>query len=188
MNKLILTGVVAGIAASIPVLYQSNPQAFDAMLRTDVAVRDTVPAPTVSAAPPRLATARVEQPALLGRKVRLPVDARGHFAGDFRLNGHDVPALIDTGATVVAINVSTARRIGIVLTPSDFTHSVATANGETKAAAAMIDTVRIGKIYIDKVPAVVLEDSALSGTLVGMSFLKRLSKYEVENGAMILQQ
>jgi aspartyl protease family protein len=35
---------------------------------------------------------------------------------------------------------------------------------------------------------VVLEDSALAGTLVGMSFLKRLSKYEVENGAMILQQ
>jgi aspartyl protease family protein len=96
--------------------------------------------------------------------------------------------LIDTGATVVAINASTARRIGIVLTPSDFTHSVVTANGETKAAAATIDTVRIGKIYIDKVPAVVLEDSALSGTLVGMSFLKRLSKYEVENGAMILQQ
>jgi len=33
-----------------------------------------------------------------------------------------------------------------------------------------------------------MEDSALTGTLVGMSFLKRLSKYEVENGAMILQQ
>jgi aspartyl protease family protein len=38
------------------------------------------------------------------------------------------------------------------------------------------------------VPAVVLEDSALSGTLVGMSFLKRLSKYQVQNGAMVLQQ
>ena len=188
MNQLILTGVVAGIAVSIPILYQANPQAFDALLRPDLAGRDAVLAPATSAAPPRLATARVEQPALLGRKVRLIADARGHFAADFRLNGHDVPALIDTGATVVAINASTARRIGIVLTPSDFTHSVVTANGATKAAAAMIDTVRIGRIYIDKVPAVVLEDSALAGTLVGMSFLKRLSKYEVENGAMILQQ
>jgi aspartyl protease family protein len=38
------------------------------------------------------------------------------------------------------------------------------------------------------VPAVVLQDSALGGTLVGMSFLKRLSKFQVEDGAMILQQ
>jgi aspartyl protease family protein len=96
--------------------------------------------------------------------------------------------MIDTGATVVAINVTTARRIGIVLTPSDFTYAVTTANGKAKAATATIDAIQIGKIYVDKVPAVVLEDSALSGTLVGMSFLKRLSKYEVENGAMILQQ
>jgi aspartyl protease family protein len=185
MNQLILAGVVAGIAVSIPILYQSNPRAFDTVLHSGLT---EPPAGAASDAPATLATVRAEEPAPLGRKVRLIADARGHFAADFRLNGHDVPALIDTGATVVAINASTARRIGIVLTPSDFTHSVVTANGATKAAAAMIDTMRIGRIYIDKVPAVVLEDSALAGTLVGMSFLKRLSKYEVENGAMILQQ
>ena len=97
MNKLILTGVVAGIAASIPVLYQSNPQAFDAMLRSDMAVRDTAPAPVVSAAPPRLATARVEQPALLGRKVRLPAAARGHFPLGFRRQPRGGPSAIGGG-------------------------------------------------------------------------------------------
>jgi aspartyl protease family protein len=189
MNKLILTGVTAGIAASIPTLYQSNPHAFETMLRPLLSRHETVTASrTMPAPPPRLAAVRTEEPVLLGRKVRLPADARGHFAADFRLNGHDVPAMIDTGATVVAINVTTARRIGIVLTPSDFTYAVTTANGKAKAAAATIDAIQIGKIYIDKVPAVVLEDSALTGTLVGMSFLKRLSKYEVEDGAMILQQ
>jgi len=189
MNKLILTGVVAGIAASIPALYQSNPQAFEAMLRFGLSGQETGPTQqALPAAPPRLAAARTEEPVLLGRKVRLPADPRGHFAAEFRLNGHDIPAMIDTGATVVAINATTARRIGIVLTPSDFTYAVTTANGKAKAAAATIDTIQIGKIYIDKVPAVVMEDSALTGTLVGMSFLKRLSKYEVENGAMILQQ
>lgn len=183
MNKLILTGVVAGLAASIPALYQSNRQVFDAALRPLLTGRETAPASL-----PRLAAVHAEEPALLGRKVRLRADARGHFRADFRLNGHAVPALIDTGATVVALNATTARRIGIVLTPSDFTHTVTTANGETKAAAVTIDAIRIGKIYVDRVPALVLEDSALGGTLVGMSFLKRLSKYEVENGAMILQQ
>jgi aspartyl protease family protein len=183
MNKLILAGIVAGLAASVPALYQSNPQAFEAMLRFSLPGQKNAPAP-----PARLAAVQTDEPALLGRRARLPADARGHFTADFRLNGYDIPAMIDTGATVVAINLSTARRIGVVLTPSDFAYSVTTANGKTKAAAVTIDTVQIGKIYVDKVPAVVLEDSALGGTLVGMSFLKRLSKYEVENGAMILQQ
>jgi aspartyl protease family protein len=183
MNKLILAGIVAGLAASVPALYQSNPQAFEAMLRFGPPGQKNAPAP-----PARLAAVQTDEPTLLGRRARLPADARGHFTADFRLNGHDIPAMIDTGATVVAINLSTARRIGVVLTPSDFTYSVTTANGKTKAAAVTIDTVQIGKIYVDKVPAVVLEDSALGGALVGMSFLKRLSKYEVENGAMILQQ
>lgn len=50
---------------------------------------------------------------LTGRKVQLDADGRGHFIGDFQLNGRTVTALIDTGATVVALNRSTARRIGI---------------------------------------------------------------------------
>jgi aspartyl protease family protein len=191
MNKLILTGVFAGIAASIPVLYQSNPEAFEAMLRARLAgseaAQETAAAPQDPASPPRLAAVEADQP-LLGRKVRLPADARGHFEAGFKLNGRNIQAMIDTGATVIALNESTARRIGIVLTPSDFTYAVTTANGKAKAAAATIDAVQIGKIYIEKVPAVVLEDSALSGTLVGMSFLKRLSKFQVENGAMVLQQ
>lgn len=33
-----------------------------------------------------------------------------------------------------------------------------------------------------------LEDAALDGTLVGMSFLNRLSKFQVENGALLLVQ
>ena len=35
---------------------------------------------------------------------------------------------------------------------------------------------------------VVLEDQALSGTLVGMSFLSRLSGYKVEYGELVLEQ
>jgi len=73
MNKLILTGVVAGIAASIPALYQSNPQAFEAMLRFGLSGQETGPTQqALPAAPPRLAAARTEEPVLLGRKVRLP--------------------------------------------------------------------------------------------------------------------
>ena len=48
MNKLILVGAFAGVAASVPVLYQANPQAFEAMLRSSLpygAVQEPTQAP-----------------------------------------------------------------------------------------------------------------------------------------------
>ena len=95
---------------------------------------------------------------------------------------------MDTGATMVAINRSTARRIGISLSPGDFRHEVQTANGATKAAAAVIDRIQIGRITLQNVEAAVLDDAALDGALVGMSFLKRLSKFEMQDGALLMQQ
>ena len=97
-------------------------------------------------------------------------------------------AMIDTGATMVAINQSTARRIGIRLTPADFKYSVSTANGETPAAGVIIDSLQIGRISVDHVEAVVLEDRALEGTLIGMNFLKQPSKFEVRDDALLLVQ
>ena len=44
----------------------------------------------------------------------------------------------------------------------------------------MIDNLQIGRISIESVQAIVLDDKALDGTLIGMSFLKRLDKFEVE--------
>lgn len=78
--------------------------------------------------------------------------------------------------------------IGISLRQEDFKYKVETANGPTKAAAAVIDKLQIGRIFIDDVEAVVLEDKALDGTLIGMSFLKRLAKFQVEDGALLMVQ
>jgi aspartyl protease family protein len=38
------------------------------------------------------------------------------------------------------------------------------------------------------VPATVARDSSLSGTLLGMSFLNRLKKFEVDSGTLVLTQ
>ena len=84
--------------------------------------------------------------------------------------------------------LSTAKRIGINLTPADFKYEVETANGTARAASAMIDNLQIGRIYVESVQAIVLDDKALDGTLIGMSFLKRLDKFEVADGALVLTQ
>lgn len=186
LRKLLLVGIFAGSSASVPILYQANPEAFHDIIRSAVSEQEE-PQQTVAS----VNLARPAQPvpaSTLGRKVRLEADSRGHFTADFKFNGRRVQAVIDTGATLVAMNASTARRVGISITPADFKYTVETANGKAKAAAARIDSLQIGKIAIDDVDAIVLQDDALKDTLIGVSFLNRLNKYQVENGVLLMAQ
>lgn len=120
--------------------------------------------------------------------VQLRPDASGHYSGSFRFNGRAVEGMIDTGATTIAINQSTARRLGFGANSLDFAYAVNTANGRTRAARVVLDRVEIGNVRVKQVDAMVLDDAALSGTLVGMSFLKKLGSYRVENGRLELRQ
>ncbi len=122
-----------------------------------------------------------------GRTAVLHLNGQGHYGGLFRLNGRQVEGVIDTGATFVALNESTARDIGIALQPGDFTAVVETANGRTKAARTRIDSLEIGDIRQDDVSALVLPDSAMSQTLIGMNVLNRLRSYEVRDGVLNLK-
>ena len=188
LRKLILVGLFAGGSASVPVLYQANPELFQGAVKA--ALEEPAPAPVPERPLVVIQQAKAEPPReqLTGRKVRLDADAKGHFSGVFRINGRNVDALVDTGATLIAINETSARRLGVSLTPSDFIHQVNTANGTIRAATAMLTSVQIGRIRVDDVQAMVLEDRALSGTLVGMSFLNRLASFRVENGALVMEQ
>lgn len=120
--------------------------------------------------------------------VRIDADRMGHYRGDFRLNNFRVDGLIDTGATTVAINESVARRAGISVRNSDFVYAVTTANGQVKAARAVIPNVSIGSIRISNVEAMVLPDKALDVVLVGMSFMQRLRSFEHERGTLVLRR
>ena len=120
--------------------------------------------------------------------VAIKGDARGHFQANFKLNGKPIEGMIDTGASLVAINESTARRLGIGAVHREFKYPISTANGQTLAALVKLDRVEIGSIRIDDVDAFILKDAALSGTLIGLSFLRRLSSYAVTDGTMQLKR
>ena len=120
------------------------------------------------------------------RAALVPMSREGHFSADFRINGRSVKGMIDTGATYVAINTSTARNLGLNLTNSDFKHQVQTANGKTGAALVNLARMEIGAISVENVEAFVLEDKALSSTLIGMSFMSKLQSYQVKNKRMEL--
>ena len=121
-----------------------------------------------------------------GSGVTLSADARGHFLATFRLNGKPVEGMIDTGASSIAINETTAKRLGFSSNSLDYRYAISTANGSTKGALVRLDRVEIGSIRVSGVDAMVLKDDALSGTLIGMSFLKRLSSFQVADGSLKL--
>ncbi len=180
VRHLTLLGAVVVLSLAVPAFHEANPEWLSRLIGPD---HGGDPEPAASVTPAALHDA---SPA--GRRVSLPMDTRGHFVAEFTVNGRRIDAMVDTGATLVAVNRSTARRMGVSLSSGDFRHPVATANGSTMAAGIVLDRVEIGRIAVENVPAVVLDDEALSSTLIGMSFLKRLARFEVADGMLFLEQ
>jgi aspartyl protease family protein len=104
--------------------------------------------------------------------AELKADPRGQFLTAAYVNGVETRALIDTGATSVALSSDEARRLGV-----DFAGlarvQIATAGGPKTAHRVTLASVRIGSVTLHNVDAVVLEGGReqLPITLIGMSFL-----------------
>ena len=121
------------------------------------------------------------------RMAQIRPSAGGHHRVRAYINGRSVDVLVDTGATVVALSYEDARAAGLRLFDSDFTHESRTANGRARVAPVMLDNVSIGEVSVSNVRAVVFEESNPIGTtLLGMSFLGRLSKFEIRQGVLTL--
>lgn len=112
--------------------------------------------------------------------------ADGHFWAQARIDGRAVKVLVDTGASVVALTREDAARLGLRPAPEAFRHVVQTANGETAAAAVTLQDVRIGSARVRNVEALIVRDG-LPYSLLGMSYLGRLSAFEARAGSLILR-
>jgi aspartyl protease family protein len=122
------------------------------------------------------------------RSISIPRDDRGHFATDGRIDGQRINFMIDTGASVVALNEKSAARFGLRPSSSEYNAIVSTANGTIKAARARIARMEVGELIVRDVEAMVLPDEALSENLLGLSFLSKLKRFEYANGRMVLEQ
>jgi aspartyl protease family protein len=120
--------------------------------------------------------------------VVLKADPRGHFSTDLQINGGRVAAMVDTGASIIALTHEDARRAGVFPNPSDFRIPVSTANGSIGAAPVKLREVRLDRIVIRDVDAVVLPPGKLQTSLLGMSFLQRLSGFNVANNTLVMRQ
>ncbi len=123
-----------------------------------------------------------------GGYVRIRSDRAGHYLTDVDFNGRRFRAIVDTGATLVALRYEDARALGLI-TPSDrFDIKVSTANGTARAKRVQLRSVRIGSIQIENVEAMVLDEGMLGQNLLGMSFLRRLARFEFKKGMLELER
>jgi aspartyl protease family protein len=149
------------------------------------------PASAPVAATPMLAQARVVAPAAPVSALDeylIPAGAQGHYFANVLLNGQGFEMLVDTGASVVALKSEDAAALGVYPQSSDFTVSINTANGVGHAARVKLREAQIGSIALYDVDAIVCEPGMLQISLLGMTFLSRLSKVEIQSGALLLRK
>jgi aspartyl protease family protein len=141
-----------------------------------------------AAPPPLLQTPSV--PNLTGaQEQRIPIAKDGHYYAAAEINGGQLKhMLIDTGATYVTLSYDDAASLGIYPALGDFKYETRTANGTGHVALANLREVRLGDIVLENVQAAIGEPGMLEVSLLGMSFLSRLSKVEVTENALALRR
>jgi aspartyl protease family protein len=143
--------------------------------------------PALAKTTSKVASAPAAAPAGI-RSLSIPRDGRGHFQTEGRIDGQRINFMVDTGASVIALNETSAARFGLRPSRGDYNAAVSTANGTIKAARTRLAMVEIGGLIVRDVEAMVLPDEALSENLLGLSFLSRLKRFEYAGGKMVLEQ
>ena len=119
--------------------------------------------------------------------VSIGMSVNGHFQASTLVNGTHVMFLVDTGASSVVLTEFDAKRLGFRMDELTFNIPVSTANGMAFAAPIRLDEIKIGDIEITNVPASVMGEG-LESSLLGMSYLSRLSSFTVDQDRLILRQ
>lgn len=122
-----------------------------------------------------------------GSRIEVPLSQDGHFRLQAQVNGAAVLFVVDTGATTIALAPGDARRAGIEPQSLSYLGEARTANGVVSTATVVLDSLTIGDIRDEKVPALVLR-SGLDLSLMGMSYLSRFARVSIEGDRLILER
>ncbi|MTH65104.1 retropepsin-like aspartic protease family protein [Paracoccus shanxieyensis] len=124
---------------------------------------------------------------LEGGRVEVPLGQDGHYHLTADVNGTPLRFIVDTGASTIALGADDARRVGIDPASLGYLGQAQTANGTVPTATVMLDSVTIGDIHDEQVPALVLQ-SEIGVSLMGMSYLSRFARVSIESNRLILER
>jgi aspartyl protease family protein len=122
-----------------------------------------------------------------GKTVEIARGRAGDFSVRAQINGARVSMMLDSGASTVVLTQEAAKAAGLPLEVLQYTTSVETANGRTRAAPVTLDRLTIGNIVERSVPALIAQPGQLKSNLLGMTFLNRLESWEVRGDKLLLR-
>ena len=119
--------------------------------------------------------------------ARLAKAADGHFWADAVIDGRMVRVLVDTGASSVSLTPQDAVQLGLDPTGLVYDRTVRTADGDSLAARVKLSSVSVGGVRVPDVDALVI-GRGLPASLLGMSYLGRLSRFEATPTSLVLDR
>lgn len=122
------------------------------------------------------------------RSVVIAPSRGGHFRVTGRIDGRRIDFMVDTGASIIALKPEDAAMLGIRPVERDYVGTVGTANGAVRVAPVELGTVEVDDLELHNVAAVVMPPRVLNENLLGLSFLRRLRRFEYADGKLVLEQ
>lgn len=131
----------------------------------------------------RLKAEAVGTPIQQGEELRIPKADDGHFWVEASVNGHEIPFMVDSGASITTISKEVADRAGI---ETGFRAAeVETANGSVIMHHAYADQFHVGGIGKAEFPLFVNPNS--DSNVLGMNFLSSLESWRVEGNYLVMK-
>ncbi|MCY4396149.1 MAG: TIGR02281 family clan AA aspartic protease [Rhodospirillaceae bacterium] len=119
------------------------------------------------------------------RSLTVRASGDGAFYMDVFLNGQPARMLVDTGASDLALSPADALVAGLDVGDLRYSVPVQTADGASKAAPAVLDTIRVGGRTFRNQRALVLRRGRVS--LLGVSVLRRFRSFEISGDQLTLR-
>lgn len=119
-------------------------------------------------------------------EVRIASSRGGHYITPGRINGMPVEFMVDTGASIIAMNYIQAEKLGIDYRAGK-PITVNTANGVAKAYKIVLNRVSVGDIELNQLSAAVSTTESPTIILLGNSYLSNVDML-VDNGVLVLKE
>lgn len=121
------------------------------------------------------------------KRFTITRDPSGSYRTRAFINGYPLDALVDTGATSIAMSSVQADRLGIAYRQQGKSGTVRTASGVADAFGVTLNKVRVGEIERHHVRAVVILGAYPETLLLGMTFLDHVDIHE-DGGILYLDE
>lgn len=112
--------------------------------------------------------------------------SHGHYFIEAEVNGKHVRFMVDTGASDIVLSPQDAERVGIDTAALSYDRSYGTANGYGSGAKVTLGSLQVGSLTFTQLEASV-NKADMTGSLLGMSFLKRFRSFQIEDNTLVLK-